>query len=85
MASRLGGEIFLGGLNSSTVPLPPLPTDAVVQKDAIEQLKETAAELFGLPGGSDDLEIVREALVSLGCVLAIGRLLIRGVFPTCDA
>jgi glycine/D-amino acid oxidase-like deaminating enzyme len=73
MASRIGGEIFLGGLNSSSIPLPTLPTEAKIQGDSIAQLKETAADLFGSPGGVDDLEIVREALVSsCGSTIMLG-------------
>jgi glycine/D-amino acid oxidase-like deaminating enzyme len=66
--SRMGGEIFVGGLNSEAIPLPPLATDTKVDPKAIEELKKVTAELVGLaaPDGEerkrDDLEVTREAL-----------------------
>lgn len=66
--SRTSGNIYLGGLNSATEPLPPLPTDtrAMIRTDAIRRLRETARELMverrGEAEDDDDLEIVREGL-----------------------
>ncbi|KAK7751113.1 hypothetical protein SLS62_006942 [Diatrype stigma] len=68
--SRPNGHIFVGGLNSATEPLPPLPTDARagIRRDAIEQLRETARLLINgdrpasSDGDDDLLEVVREGL-----------------------
>jgi len=54
--SRADGEIWFGGLNSSTLPL-----DAKVDSESINKLKGDAERLLGFPGGSD-LEFVREGL-----------------------
>jgi hypothetical protein len=61
--SRVNGEVYICGLNTATIPLPLVATDAQVQPAAIEQLKEAAASMLGIPGSSDDLEIIRESLV----------------------
>lgn len=60
--SRVGGEIWIGGRNSSTLPLPSLATEREVQEEAIAELKQTAALLLGPETGADDLEILRESL-----------------------
>ncbi len=60
--SRVGGEIYIAGLNSSTIPLPSLATETKIDDSAIEQLKIVSAKLLGLPGLEDDLEIVRKGL-----------------------
>ncbi len=57
--SRLGGEIYIAGVNSSSIPLPPLPGDAQVSPQSVEQLKEEAMALMGTP---QDLEILGEGL-----------------------
>ncbi|XDG07577.1 hypothetical protein ABKA04_007192 [Annulohypoxylon sp. FPYF3050] len=58
--SRIGGHIYVAGLNSTTEPLPTLPTDSksAISRDAIEKLRKTAQELLGV----DDVEVVREGL-----------------------
>lgn len=55
--SRAGGELWLGGSNSSTIPLPALVNERKIQQEAIAELKKTATALLG-----DDVEIVRESL-----------------------
>lgn len=67
--SRIGGEIFVGGLNSESEPLPDLATDARgnISKSAIARLRKTSREVLGRgreagDDDDDDLEIVREAL-----------------------
>ncbi len=60
--SRMGGEIYVAGLNSSSIPLPPLATETQIDDSAIEQLKAVSAKLLGLEGQEDDLEIVRKGL-----------------------
>ncbi|KAI1092930.1 FAD dependent oxidoreductase [Rostrohypoxylon terebratum] len=58
--SRIGGHIYVAGLNSTTEPLPALATDSKnnISRDAIEKLCKTAQELLGV----DDVEVVREGL-----------------------
>ena len=66
--SRRGGEIFVGGLNSETMPLPRLATDTKIDPQAIAELKKATIKLAGTaaPDGEgiqdDDLEVTREAL-----------------------
>ncbi|KAI1804772.1 FAD dependent oxidoreductase [Daldinia bambusicola] len=58
--SRLGGGIYVAGLNSAAEPLPDLATDAKgrISRASIETLRETAREVLG----EDGVEIVREGL-----------------------
>jgi glycine/D-amino acid oxidase-like deaminating enzyme len=66
--SRRGGEIYVGGLNSESMPLPRLATETIVDQKAMEDLKDATVRLIGLaaPGGrgtqEDDLEVTGEAL-----------------------
>jgi glycine/D-amino acid oxidase-like deaminating enzyme len=62
--SRSGGEVFLAGLNSTMIPLPEVATEAKTVPESIEQLKECAAAMLGSVEGKD-LEVIREALVSV--------------------
>lgn len=59
--SRADGEIWLGGLNSSTMPLPGRATEKMIDIRAIEVLRKEASVLLGR-GDQDDLEIIREGL-----------------------
>lgn len=59
--SRTGGEIWFGGLNSSTLPLPPDAGKAEPDPEAIKQLMKVAKRLLGVPE-KEDLEAVREGL-----------------------
>ncbi|KAI1212513.1 FAD dependent oxidoreductase [Annulohypoxylon truncatum] len=58
--SRIGGHIYVAGLNSTTEPLPALATDSKssISRPAIEKLRGTAREVLG----ADDVEVVREGL-----------------------
>jgi len=70
--SRLGGEIYIAGLNSSTIPLPEVATDRKIDADSIEILKGTAQKLLGKGEGGDgenDLVILREGL----CFRPVGK------------
>jgi glycine/D-amino acid oxidase-like deaminating enzyme len=64
----MGGEIFVGGLNSEAIPLPRLATDTKIDPKAIEELKKVTVKLVGLatPNGEEieknDLKVTREAL-----------------------
>ena len=60
--SRLDEEVYITGLNSTKIPLPELSTDAKIQPEQISTLKEAAKNMLGLPGGKDDLQILRESL-----------------------
>jgi glycine/D-amino acid oxidase-like deaminating enzyme len=60
--SRIGGELYVAGLNSSTIPLPALATETKIQDQAIGQLQVTAKRLLGLSDGDNDLEVVRKGL-----------------------
>ncbi|KAH8886846.1 FAD dependent oxidoreductase [Thozetella sp. PMI_491] len=59
---RLGGELFIGGANSSTIPLPEVAGEQRVEHEPIKYLRETALALLGPDGADDDLQVVREAL-----------------------
>ncbi|ROT41001.1 FAD dependent oxidoreductase superfamily [Sodiomyces alkalinus F11] len=61
--ARLDGNIYIAGINSATEPLPPLPSDAVIDAAKIRKLKETAGRMvssFDQEGNGADLEVVRE-------------------------
>lgn len=61
--SRVGGQIYIAGLNSSALPLPGTAGEAKPREADIARLRETASELLGpQEGGADDLEVVREGL-----------------------
>lgn len=61
--SRINGQIYIAGLNSSALPLPGTAGEAKPREEDIARLRETAAELLGpQEGGADDLEVVREGL-----------------------
>ncbi|KAI0340744.1 FAD dependent oxidoreductase [Trametopsis cervina] len=55
--SRLSGDIWLGGYNSSSIPLPALASSAIPHASALSALLDTARSLCG-----EDVEVVREAL-----------------------
>lgn len=61
--SRIGGEIYIAGLNDPDLELPEVETlPSLPDDEAAKRLKDTAARMLGLASGEDDLEIVREAL-----------------------
>lgn len=76
--SRLDEEVYIAGLNSTSIPLPELSTDAKIQPEAIETLKQTAKRMLCLPGGDDDLQIMRESLC-FRAVTSSGRPIISKV------
>lgn len=55
--SRNSGDIWLGGLNSSALPLPPVANGAAPDPEAIDTLLHTARALCG-----HDVEVVRTGL-----------------------
>lgn len=61
--SRIGGQLYVAGLNTDAIPLPELATEKPISREAINELKKVAAKLLGPEGGAvDDLEVVREGL-----------------------
>jgi hypothetical protein len=62
--ARTGGELYLAGLNSTSIPLPDVATDVRPSKQSIDQLKACArAMMVGVPGR--EFEVLREGLVCL--------------------
>lgn len=59
--SRVGGDIYVAGLNSASIPLPGLPTESKVSEKAVQKLRETADRIIA-SGQPSELEVVREAL-----------------------
>ena len=64
MFSRAGGEIYIAGLNTTQVPLPAVATDAKADATAVKKLKDCAALMLGRRNEGDELEVLRESLVS---------------------
>jgi glycine/D-amino acid oxidase-like deaminating enzyme len=61
--SRVGGEIYIAGLNSATLSLPKVATDRVIDSNSTNILRKTATRLLGKGEDEiDDLEILREGL-----------------------
>lgn len=63
LISRIGGEIYVAGLNSSSITLPRVATEAKIDPEAVRQLKETGTRMLGLDGGEESKVLVeREGL-----------------------
>jgi len=61
--SRIGGEIYIAGLNAPEMELPDIATDAKIDAKAVEKLKEVAEEMLGRDGTDvSDLQIVRQGV-----------------------
>lgn len=61
--SRIGGQLYLAGLNTDTIPLPKLATEKPISREAINELKKVAAQLIGPEGDAvHDVEVVKEGL-----------------------
>lgn len=60
--SRIGSEIYVAGLNDSSIPLPKLPTDSRPDPRCIKRLVDVSKKMLGLQTGEDDLQILREGL-----------------------
>ncbi len=56
--SRVGEEIYVAGLKSSSLPLPSLATDSQIDESSIAMLKKTAQRFLG----EEDIEVVRQGL-----------------------
>lgn len=55
--SRVGEEIYIAGLNSSTIPLSDLPTDAKTDSAAVAEVRRVTEQMIGA-----DFEVMREGL-----------------------
>ena len=62
MFSRIGGEVYVAGLNDSSIPLPELATDAKIDRKSMDQLLEVCEKMLGLDHAKSDLEVTREGL-----------------------
>ena len=61
--SRIGGEIYVAGLNDPALPLPERAVDAKIDQKSIKELKAVAEKLLGQDGTDvSDLEVTREGL-----------------------
>ena len=61
--ARLGGELYLAGLNSTSIPLPDVATDVKVGEKAVVQLKQCAKVMMMMNMPGRDIEVLREGLV----------------------
>lgn len=60
LISRTGGEIYIAGLNDANITLPNLATEAVIEEEAIAELKKTAQRMCGVSG--QEVEVLRKGL-----------------------
>lgn len=61
--SRIGGEIYLAGLNDPAMPLPETATDAKIDQAKVDELTKAAQRLLGRDGTDvSDLQVLREGL-----------------------
>lgn len=61
--SRIGGEIYIAGLNDPNLQVPDLPQEATVDEKSIRELEKVTRKLIAKDGGdSSDLKIVRKGL-----------------------
>ncbi|KAJ4406123.1 hypothetical protein N0V91_004795 [Didymella pomorum] len=60
--ARIGGELYLAGLNSTSIPLPDVATDVVASEKAIEQLKSCARVMMVDNGAGKEIEVLRQGL-----------------------
>ena len=70
--SRVGGELYLAGLNTTMMPLPETAMEVKAADEAIEKLKECAKEMIGAVDGKA-MEVLRASLV---CPLHLPSILI---------
>ncbi|KAF2133164.1 FAD dependent oxidoreductase-like protein superfamily [Dothidotthia symphoricarpi CBS 119687] len=59
--ARLGGELYLAGLNTTMIPLPDVATDVKADEKAIEQLKQCARAVMSTVTGKE-IKVLREGL-----------------------
>lgn len=75
--SRMGGEIYIAGLNDASLALPKLATESRIEENSAEKLTKTAKKLL-CAHTEDDLEVVRKGLcfrpVTKGGTPILGRI-----------
>ena len=74
--ARVGGELYLAGLNTTSIPLPDIATDVVASEKAIEQLKSCAKAMMMDSGAGKEIEVLRQGLVSVhsSCAQALASI-----------
>ncbi|TVY30168.1 putative oxidoreductase [Lachnellula hyalina] len=60
--SRLGGEIYIAGLNDASLALPKFATDSKIEEGAVSKLKKAAQRLLGTTENLEEIEVVRKGL-----------------------
>ena len=61
--SRIGGEVYVAGLNDPALPLPERATDTKIDRKSIHELTATAQKLLGKDRTDvSDLKVIREGL-----------------------
>ncbi|KAF2191073.1 FAD dependent oxidoreductase [Zopfia rhizophila CBS 207.26] len=60
--ARVGGEVYIAGLNSTQIPFPEVATDVQINPTAITQLKDCATLMIANSEEAKELEVIREAL-----------------------
>jgi glycine/D-amino acid oxidase-like deaminating enzyme len=70
--ARIGGELYLAGLNSTSIPLPDVATDVVANEKSIGQLKSCARVMMVDNGSGKEFEVLRQGLVSFNYLLLHG-------------
>ncbi len=60
--ARLGGHLYIAGVNSLEIPLPKVAGKSAIIPQQMALLKGAVTALLGSEAGDDDLEIVREGL-----------------------
>ena len=60
--SRMGGEIYIAGLNDASLALPKLATDSKIEEGAVSKLKKAAQRLLGTTENLEEIEVVRKGL-----------------------
>lgn len=60
--SRIGGEIYIAGLNDASLKLPESASESKPDPEIVKNLMQTAKKMLGAPEMEDDLQVVREGL-----------------------
>ncbi|ORY17799.1 FAD dependent oxidoreductase-like protein superfamily [Clohesyomyces aquaticus] len=60
--SRVGGEVYIAGLNTTQIALPDVATAVDVNPEAMKQLKACAAVMVAAPEDGSEFKVMRESL-----------------------
>ncbi|TVY71480.1 putative oxidoreductase [Lachnellula suecica] len=60
--SRIGGEIYIAGLNDPSLDLPELATESKIDGDAVERLMKTVHNILGTHEKPGDMAVIRKGL-----------------------